>query len=210
MKDIKKWLNNLKVKYFHVESENIDLKIRCGEKRQWKGISGHNIPSFEIFLSPDWRGAEGIYFANLPSFRSGNYVEDVKLFFENGSVVRAEAKTGEEFVKKQIAMDKGASRIGEFSLTDRRFSRIDRFMADTLFDENFGGEHGNSHIALGASYTDTYKGNPADMTRAMKKKLGFNDSALHWDLVNTEEKTVIAHLASGKKLLIYEKGMFKY
>jgi len=210
VKGIKKWLNNLKVKYFHVESENIDLKIRCGEKRQWKGISGHNIPSFEIFLSPDWRGAEGIYFANLPSFRSGNYVEDVKLFFENGSVVRAEAKTGEEFVKKQIAMDKGASRIGEFSLTDRRFSRIDRFMADTLFDENFGGEHGNSHIALGASYTDTYKGNPADMTRAMKKKLGFNDSALHWDLVNTEEKTVIAHLASGKKLLIYEKGMFKY
>ncbi|MCX5805792.1 MAG: aminopeptidase [Proteobacteria bacterium] len=207
---IKKWLNNLKVKYFHIESKNIDLNITPGEKRQWKGISGHNIPSFEVFLSPDWRGTEGVYYANLPSFRSGNYVEEVRLFFEKGSVVKVEAKTGEEFAKKQIAMDKGASKVGEFSLTDKRFSRIDRFMADTLFDENFGGEYGNSHIAVGASYTDTYEGNPADMTKALKKKLGFNDSALHWDLVNTEDKTVTAHLTSGKKLIIYEKGMFRY
>jgi aminopeptidase len=207
---IKKWLNNMKVKYFHIESKNIDLKITPGEKRQWKGISGHNIPSFEVFLSPDWRGTEGVYYANLPSFRSGNYVEEVRLFFEKGSVVKVEAKTGEDFTKKQIAMDKGASKVGEFSLTDKRFSRIDRFMADTLFDENFGGEYGNSHIAVGASYTDTYKGNAADMTKEMKKKLGFNDSALHWDLVNTEDKIVTAHLASGKKLVIYEKGMFRY
>jgi aminopeptidase len=207
---IKRWLNNLNVKYFHIESQNIDLKITPGEKRQWKGISGHNIPSFEVFLSPDWRGTEGVYYANLPSFRSGNYVEEVRLFFEKGSVVKVEAKTGEEFTKKQIAMDNGASKVGEFSLTDIRFSPIDRFMADTLFDENFGGEYGNSHIAVGASYTDTYKGNSADMTKALKKKLGFNDSALHWDLVNTEDKTVTAHLGSGKKLIIYEKGMFKY
>jgi aminopeptidase len=210
VKGIKKWLNGLKVKHFHIESESIDLKITPGEKRIWKGISGHNIPSFEVFFSPDWRGTEGVYYANLPSFRSGNYVEDVRLTFEKGSVVKVEAKTGEDFVKKQVVMDKGASKVGEFSLTDKRFSRIDRFMADTLFDENFGGEFGNSHIAVGASYTDTYEGNPADMTKTMKKKLGFNDSALHWDLVNTEDKTVTAHLTSGKKLVIYEKGIFRY
>lgn len=207
---IKKWLNNLKVKSFHMESKNIDLKITPGEKRKWSGVSGHNIPSFEVFFSPDWRGTEGSYYANLPSFRSGNYVEEVRLVFERGSVVKTEAKTGEEFVKKQIAMDNGASKVGEFSLTDRRFSRIDRFMADTLFDENFGGDFGNSHVALGASYVDTYAGDPADITNAFKKKMGFNDSALHWDLVNTEDKTVTAHLASGKKTVIYENGMFKY
>jgi len=210
VKGIKKWLNSLKVKYFHIESKSIDLKITPGEKRIWKGISGHNIPSFEVFFSPDWRGTEGVYYANLPSFRSGNYVEDVRLIFKKGSVVKVEARTGEDFVVKQIGMDKGASKVGEFSLTDKRFSRIDRFMADTLFDENFGGEHGNSHIAVGASYTDTYEGNPADMTKEMKKKLGFNDSALHWDLVNTEDKTVTAHLTSGKSQIIYEKGMFRY
>jgi len=206
---IKRWLNGLKVKYFHVESQNVDLKITPGEKRKWVGISGHNIPSFELFLSPDWRGTEGVYHANLPSFRSGNYIEGVRLTFEKGVAVKVQAVVGEEFTVKQLTMDPGAGRVGEFSLTDKRFSRIDRFMADTLFDENFGGAHGNCHIALGSSYTDTYAGNPSDMTKAMKKKLGFNDSALHWDLVNTEPKTVTAHLWSGEKCLVYDNGRFQ-
>ncbi|HPU29519.1 MAG TPA: aminopeptidase [Syntrophorhabdaceae bacterium] len=210
VKEIKKWLNSLKIKYLYIESENMDLKITPGEKRQWKGVSGHNIPSFEIFFSPDWRGTEGTYFANLPSFRSGNYVEDVRLTFEKGVAIKIEAKTGKEFVEKQLSMDKGANKVGEFSLTDKRFSRIDRFMADTLFDENFGGAYGNCHLAVGASYADTYTGDTKEMTKALKKRLGFNDSALHWDLVNTEDKTVLAHLTTGKKITIYEKGMFKY
>ena len=107
-------------------------------------------------------------------------------------------------------MDRGAARIGEFSLTDRRFSRIDRFMADTLFDENFGGKFGNCHIALGSSYADTYAGDPALLTKELKQKLGFNDSALHWDLVNTEDKTVTAHLTTGERIVIYENGRFRY
>mgnify|MGYP000861030099 FL=1 len=206
---IKKWLNSLKIKTLHIEAKNIDLTITPGEKRKWSGVSGHNIPSFEIFFSPDWRGTEGTYYANLPSFRSGNYVKGIRLTFQKGVAVKIEADEGEQFAIKQLAMDKGASRIGEFSLTDRRFSRIDRFMADTLFDENFGGRHGNSHIAVGSSYTESYTGNQADMTKQLKEKLGFNDSALHWDLVNTERKTVTAHLTSGKKLVIYEDGQFK-
>ena len=40
--------------------------------------------------------------------------------------------------------------------------------------------------------------------------MGFNDSALHWDLVNTEDKTMTAHLATGEKVIIYESGMFKH
>jgi aminopeptidase len=43
----------------------------------------------------------------------------------------------------------------------------------------------------------------------MKKKIGLNDSALHWDLVNTEKKTVTAYLTSGAKVIVYENGMFK-
>jgi aminopeptidase len=205
---IKKRLSSLPVKYFHMESANMDLRITPGESRKWAGVSGHNIPSFEIFVSPDWRGTEGVYFANLPSFRSGNYVENVRITFARGQAVRIEAGKGEEFVKKQMAMDPGARRLGEFSLTDKRFSRIDRFMAETLFDENFGGKNGNCHLALGSSYSDTYSGNPAQLTGALKKKLGFNDSALHWDLVNTEPKTVTACLVSGKKVLIYDRGVF--
>jgi len=83
-------------------------------------------------------------------------------------------------------------------------------MANTLYDENYGGSYGNCHLALGASYADTYDGDPLRLSKAMKERLGFNDSAIHWDLVNTENKTVTAHLSSGKKAVIYEKGMFKY
>jgi aminopeptidase len=81
-------------------------------------------------------------------------------------------------------------------------------MANTLFDENYGGKNGNCHVALGASYSDTYDGNLQKLTKEKKKALGFNDSALHWDLVNTEKKRVSAHLASGKKVAIYENGKF--
>lgn len=205
---IKKWLNGLDVKYLQVESKNIDLKISPGEKRRWVGISGHNIPSFEIFHSPDYRGTEGVYYADQPSFRSGNLVKGARLTFRKGAVVKVEAKEGEAFITKQVTMDEGAGRVGEFSLTDRRFSRINRFMANTLYDENFGGPHGNCHLALGSSYSDSYDGDQAKLTKDRKEKLGFNDSALHWDLVNTEKKMITAHLCSGKKAVLYEDGRF--
>lgn len=206
---VKKWMNSMEVKYYHIESESIDLIITPGKHRKWIGIGGHNIPSFEIFISPDWRGTKGVYFANLPSFRSGNRVEGVRLEFKSGKAVKIEAKKGEGFVIKQLSMDRGANKVGEFSLTDKRFSKIDKFMANTLYDENYGGRYGNCHVALGASYSDSYDGKPAKLTKGMKTKLGLNDSALHWDLVNTERKRVTAHLTSGEKVVVYENGIFK-
>lgn len=207
---LKRWLNRMAVKHYHVESAHIDLEVTPGEKRRWIGISGHNIPSFELFLSPDWRGTRGHYYANQPAYRSGNYVEGVHLEFAKGRVKEIQADTGEAFVRKQLGMDKGASQLGEFSLTDKRFSKIDRFMANTLFDENYGGRQGNCHVAVGSSYADTYDGDPAELTRERKAELGFNDSALHWDLVNTEKKRVSAHLTNGKIVTIYENGQFAY
>ena len=200
----------MNVKYLHVESDSIDLEVTPGEKRRWVGISGRNIPSFEIFLSPDWRGTRGKYHADQPSYRSGNLVQGVSLEFEKGEAIQVSADTGEEFVKNQLQMDKGANKVGEFSLTDKRFSRIKRFMASTLYDENYGGRFGNCHIALGSSYSNTYAGDSKRLNQALKQKLGFNESALHWDLVNTEKKRVTAHLKSGKNLIIYENGRFTY
>ena len=205
---LKRWLNRLSVEKFHVESANVDLIVTPGENRRWIGLSGHNIPSFELCTSPDWRGTRGVYYADQPSYRSGNYVKGIRVEFRNGKVVNASAEAGEPFLKKQLAMDNGSDKIGEFSLTDRTFSKIDRFMANTLFDENFGGKYGNSHIALGASYSDTYSGKPAELTKERKNELGFNDSALHWDIVNTEKKRVTAILKSGEKTVIYENGRF--
>lgn len=83
-------------------------------------------------------------------------------------------------------------------------------MADILFDENFGGDHGNCHIAIGSAYSDTFSGDQKKLTPARKKALGFNDSALHWDLINTEQKVVTATLKNGQRKVIYEKGCFTY
>jgi aminopeptidase len=207
---VKAWLNSLDMEHVNVKSKNTDLTVVPGKDRRWLGVSGHNIPSFEIFLSPDWRGTEGVYYADQPSFRSGNFVEGVRLTFEKGIAVKVEAKTGEEFVTKQLTLDEGANRLGEFSLTDRRFSKINAFMANTLFDENFGGPNGNCHVAVGASYSDTYAGDQSTLDAAKKEELGFNDSALHWDLVNTEQKVVTATLKGGEELIIYKDGEFQY
>ena len=134
----------------------------------------------------------------------------VRLEFKNGRVIKADAEQGADFVRNMLAMDKGASQIGEFSLTDRRFSKINKFMADILFDENFGGTYGNCHVAVGASYADTFSGPQSKLDKKMKEKLGFNDSSLHWDLINTENKTVTATLKDGSKKIVYEKGQFTY
>jgi aminopeptidase len=206
--EIKRWLDGLDVVDFHVESATTDLKIRLGAKRRWAGISGRNIPSFELFVSPDWRGTRGVFCADQPSFRNGNVVRGVRLEFNAGRAAKVSAEEGEGFLKQQISMDRGAAQVGEFSLTDRRFSRISRFMANTLFDENFGGAHGNSHIALGSSYRNTFAGKPRMLSASLRAKLGFNDSALHWDFVNTEKKRVTAVLACGSRVTVYENGEF--
>ena len=205
---IKDKLNSLRIHHLHLKSKDCDLVVKPGQDRQWVGVSGHNIPSFELFTSPDWRGTEGTFFMDQPSYRNGNLVKNLKLEFKNGVVTQVAADQGEEFVKKQIEMDNNANKIGEFSLTDKNFSRINQFMAHTLFDENFGGDHGNCHIALGASYSETYAYGGNNLSSDKKESLGFNDSALHWDLVNTQPKTVEAKLESGETITVYENGSF--
>lgn len=207
---IKKWLNAMPIDTIRTESASMDFEVRLGDRRKFLGVSGHNIPSFEIFTSPDWRGTRGVYFANLPTFRGGNYVEKIKLEFKDGRAVKISAAKGQDYVRKVMATDRGAAQLGEYSLTDRRFSRIDKFMADILFDENHGGKYGNCHVAIGSAYTDTYAGDPSKLTKEAKVKLGYNDSAVHWDMINTEDKKVTATLKNGKKATIYEKGQFKY
>ena len=205
---IKNWLNSMDVAFYRIESAHIDLEVTPGKHRKWIGISGRNIPSFELFVSPDWHGTRGKFLADQPSFRNGNYVKGVSFEFKQGAAIKIEATTGENFVRQQLALDAGASKLGEFSLTDKRFSRINRYMANTLYDENYGGRHGNCHIAFGSAYLNTYTGAPANMTPTRRKSLGFNESAIHWDFVNTEKKRVTAYLTSGEAVVIYENGMF--
>lgn len=204
---LKEKLNQLPIKKIHILSKNTDLTIFLGKKRQWLGGSGANIPSFEIFTSPDWRGAEGKIYFDFPLYRYGNIIEEIYLEFKNGKVVKAQANKNENLLKEMIKQ-KNADKIGEFSLTDKRFSKINHFMANTLYDENFGGEWGNCHIALGSSYHSCYQGDQKKLKKKEWWLLGFNDSPEHCDIINTQPKVVEVILENNVKKTIYKNGIF--
>ncbi len=201
-------LDALDIERLHVVGEDADLWIGLGEKRRWLGGRGRNIPSFEIFTSPDWRGTEGWIYCNQPLYRYGNLVKGVRLTFAEGRVTEASAEENERVLTEMIATE-GADRVGEFSLTDRRFSRITRFMAHTLYDENVGGAFGNTHIAVGRAYQDAYTGDPSELTPEQWEELGFNNSTVHTDIVSTTDRTVTAQLRGGEERVIYRDGEFQ-
>lgn len=205
---VAKTLTNLQAKELHVTGKDVDLRIKMGDKRKWLGGSGRNIPSFEVFTSPDWRGTEGWIRFNQPLYRFGSVVKGIELKFKKGRVVKATAKQNQKLLREMLATDAGASQVGEFSLTDKRLSRITKFMAETLFDENIGGPYGNTHIAVGKSYHDTYNGSTKGKSNDFFKKLGYNESAIHTDMISTEDRTVVAILPGGKDKIIYKDGQF--
>lgn len=210
LEKIRTKLNSLEIDKLHVTGPDADLWINLGEKRRWMGGSGRNIPSFELFTSPDWRGTEGWMRFNQPLYRYGVLIEGVELHFKKGRVVKASAKKNEKVLKAMI-QTKNADKIGEFSLTDKRFSRITKFMAETLFDENIGGRNGNTHIALGNSYHDCYLGDPGELSPEDWENLGYNDSSVHTDIISTAPRTVTAHFKGGKKAkIIYQNGTFAF
>lgn len=211
-RDIEKYrtrLNDLspQIEKLHAVGEDMDIWYTLGEKRHWHAGSGRNIPSFEIFTSPDWRGTNGWIRFNQPLYRYSNKITGIQLWFKDGKVVKSSAKTNEKLLKEMIAT-KGADRIGEYSLTDSRHSRITKFMAETLFDENMGGPYGNTHLALGMSYRDTYAGDVSKLTDEEAEALGFNDSSVHTDIISTTDRTVTAHLKDGTEKVIYKGGKF--
>lgn len=205
IEELKKKINSMEIKTLHFKAKDTDLKIGLGEKRKFAGGGGRNIPSFEIFTSPDWRLVEGKVYFDLPLYRYGNKIEGIYLEFKKGKVVKARAKKNEKLLQELIKQ-KNADKVGEISLTDKRFSRIDKFMANTLYDENFGGKFGNMHLALGSSYHDCYAGDPKKLKASDWKRLGFNESPEHTDIIQTVNREVYAELKNGVKKLIYKDG----
>lgn len=204
---LKDALNALAIESLHIEAEGTDLTVKLGKNRQWLGGSGRNVPSFEVFISPDWRGTEGkVQFTEL-LYSYGNLIKDVKLTFKDGRVVEATAKVGEAVLQEMIK-EQNADKIGEYSLTDGRMSRITKFMGETLYDENVGGAQGNTHMALGSAYKDSFPGDASKVSDDQWKEWGYNESVVHTDIVATSRRTVTAILPSGEKKVIYTDGKF--
>jgi aminopeptidase len=142
-----------------------DTDLRLGvEGRNWRAADGKlNMPDGEIFTSPVETETEGEIRFSFPAIFHGRAVEDVRLRFEGGRVVAAEAKTADDYLQSLLDMDEGSRILGELAFGLNY--EIDRFTRDILFDEKIGG---TIHLALGASF---------------KKVGGENDSGLHWDMI---------------------------
>jgi aminopeptidase len=202
-------LNALPIDRLHVEGEDADLWLTLGERRRWIGGGGRNIPSFEVFTTPDWRGTEGWIRFTEPLYVFGSLIRGIELEFRDGLVTASRATENEKLLQEMIAAP-GADRVGEFSLTDARLSRITKFMASTLYDENVGGRYGNTHVAVGLGLRHTYDGDAAAVSEEEWEALGFNSSAVHTDIVSTSDRTVTAVLGDGTEQVIYADGRFQH
>ena len=200
-------LTDMQIKSVHMIGPDVNLHVGIGKDRAWRAGGGNNIPSYEVFTSPNFREVNGWITFNQPLLRYGARIEGIELHFKDGKVTKSKATKNEKVLKEMIK-NKGGNQVGEYSLTDARLSRITKFMAETLYDENVGGTFGNSHIALGSAYRDCYVGDPTKVNNKKWEKLGYNDSVVHTDIVTTTDRTVTATLYDGTTKVIYEKGQF--
>jgi aminopeptidase len=208
IEDIKDKLDALQIEKLYIKGDDVNLEVQIGEHRKWLSGGGKNIPSFEIFTSPDWRGTNGSIRFNQPLYYSGKRISNVELRFENGVVVASSATENEDALKEMIGQE-NADKVGEFSLTDKRHSRITKFMATTLFDENMGGIYGNTHIALGNAYKDTFTGDMSTVTDEQWAEMGYNSCPkVHTDIISTSNRTVTAKLRDNTERVIYKEGQF--
>lgn len=207
---VRQTLTDMQIEKVHIEGDDADLWIQIGEQRQWLGGSGRNIPSFEIYVSPDWRGTNGWIRFNQPLYYVGKKISGIELHFENGLVTKATAEENEDALLAMIA-EENADKVGEYSLTDGRHSPITKFMATTLYDENAGGKEGNTHLALGNSYRDSWTGDLTKADDGVFEELGFNKcKTVHTDIVSTTKRKVTAYLPDGSNVVIYENGQFTF
>jgi aminopeptidase len=146
-----------------IVGEDTDLTLGVGGRTWIRANGQRNLPDGELFTGPLETTVEGTIRFTFPATIRGRYAEDVRLRFEGGQVVEAQARRGEAFLREMIGIDQGAGRVGEFAfgLNDA----VSEHTGNLLLDEKIGG---SVHLALGQSVPGTG---------------GENVSALHWDMV---------------------------
>jgi aminopeptidase len=172
-------------KTIHIIGNDTDLTLSV-DKRKWiKCFGKENFPDGEIFTGPIETSAEGFIHFSFPSIYGGREVNNVKLWFEKGVVVKATATQGLKYLESMIQMDKGSKRLGELAFGLNY--GITNFSNNTLFDEKIGG---TIHVALGTGFPETGSS---------------NTSGLHWDMVLDLRKNGKV-IADGE--IIFKNGSF--
>jgi len=141
----------------------------------------NNMPDGEIFTGPVEDSVEGQVFFSYPAIHQSREVEGVRLWFENGRVVKASAGKNERFLLETLDTDAGSRYVGEFAIGTNE--GITKFTRSILFDEKIGGSF---HMALGAGFPETGSR---------------NESAIHWDM--------ICDLRNGGEIWVDEQLVYK-
>jgi aminopeptidase len=148
-----------------------------------------NMPTEEVFTSPDARRTEGTIRSTRPLPLFGQIIRGMELTFEQGRAVNVEAETGAELVRSHFATIENADRLGEVALVTKesRVGQTGLLFYDALYDEN-----ATCHIAYGAGLPFLVDGEPMD---------GFNVAGIHVDfMVGGPELEVDAVLADGTEV----------
>jgi aminopeptidase len=135
-----------------------------------------NVPTEEVFTTPDPARTTGFVRATRPLTVGGSVVSGLEMRFEGGVIVDVGADDGVELVEAQLAKDPGARRLGEVALVDgtSRVGETGLVFFDTLFDEN-----ATCHIAYGRGFADCVEGHQGKSLA----DLGVNDSSIHTDFM---------------------------
>lgn len=195
------------------DKPNTDLTVWLTEKPQWIGAAAQtptgvsffpNMPTEEVFTTPDARRTEGYVRLSKPAFPFEREVRNARFVFENGEVVHFEAEVGQDVLAQYFQIE-GTRRLGEVALVDVRspVNQADVVFYETLYDENAA-----CHIAFGQAYPDGVEGGNA-LSDEELTALGVNKSDAHQDvMIGTPSMDVIGLRADGSTLSIMEQGEF--
>lgn len=207
------WLNGLGLRSLEYRSSNgTNLRVGLlkeglfagGGERTLSGVYFNaNIPSEEVYTSPARGEAEGVVYSTKPLSYQGQLIRNFSLRFEGGRAVEAHASAGEAVLKKMIAMDEGASLLGECALVpyDSPISRSKVLFYNTLFDENAA-----CHLALGRGFINCVRGYE-NYTEEQLHALGVNDSMIHVDfMIGNDDLDIDGVTGTGARVPIFREG----
>lgn len=210
-----KKLTEMKVSELHFSGAGTDLRVGLSEKAIFRGGTDigpygvpfePNIPTEEVFTTPDWRRTTGRVRVTRPFLVNGQLIEDLKLEFSEGRVTEIKASSGKETLAAYIASDEGASRLGEVALVgiDSPVFQSGLVFQEILFDENAA-----CHIAVGSAYKSCLE-EGEDLNPDQLAEVGCNESSAHTDMMISDEQVdVVARTYSGDQVTLLEQGVWK-
>lgn len=178
--------------------------FRGGSDRGPRGVDFEpNIPTEEVFTTPDYRRTRGHVKTTRPFLVNGKMVRGLELDFEDGNVKRFSSETGEETFGEYIKSDVGGQRLGEVALVgiDSPIYQSGRVFQEILFDENAA-----CHIAVGSAYKICLKDGDR-LTDEQLAEIGSNESSVHTDMmISSEEVDVTGTTYDGQTVELLVGG----